>query len=93
MNFNGLRYQDPRTNTYLGSPSFALLPNGDMLASHDYFGPGCPGDPVGKGNLSSLYRLADDGATWHNISHIMSCEPRTAVLTTTTIPIASPSIA
>jgi len=70
MNFNGLRYQDPRTNTYLGSPSLVLLPNGDMLASHDYFGPGCPGDPVGKGNLSSLYRSADDGATWHNISHI-----------------------
>ncbi len=70
MKFNELRYQDPRTNTYLGSPSLVLLPGGDMLASHDYFGPGCPGDPVGKGNLSSLYRSADNGETWSNISHI-----------------------
>ena len=42
MKFNELRYQDPRTRTFLGSPSLVLVPGGDMLASHDYFGPGCP---------------------------------------------------
>ena len=70
MKFNELRYQDPRTHTFLGSPSLLLLPDGDLLASHDYFGPGCPGDPVGEGNLSSLYRSGDNGETWENISHI-----------------------
>ena len=70
MRFNELRYQDPRTQTFLGSPSLVFLPDGDMLASHDYFGPGCPGDPVGSGNLSSLYSSADNGETWYNISHI-----------------------
>jgi hypothetical protein len=70
MKFNELRYQDPRTNTYVGSPSLVILPDGDMLAAHDYFGPGCPGDPPGTGNLTSLYRSADGGETWDNISHI-----------------------
>ena len=42
MQFTELRYQDPATKTYLGSPSIVRLANGDLLATHDYFGPGCP---------------------------------------------------
>ena len=38
MKLNQLLYQDPKTKTYPGSPSVARLPDGDLLASHDYFG-------------------------------------------------------
>ena len=37
-----LRFQDAATQTYFGSPSIVRLPDGALLASHDYFGPGCP---------------------------------------------------
>ena len=41
MKLTTLRHQDPATQTYLGSPSLLRLPCGDLLATHDYFGPGC----------------------------------------------------
>ncbi len=64
MQFNQLRFQDARTKTYPGSPSIVLLPGGELLASHDYFGPGCPANQPGTGCLSSLYRSEDDGQSW-----------------------------
>ena len=70
MEFNELRYQDAKTQTYPGSPSLVRLPSGDLLASHDYFGPGCPGHRPGEGNLSSIYRSGDDGVTWESITHV-----------------------
>lgn len=70
MKFNQLRYQDARTKTYPGSPSIVRLPNGDLLGSHDYFGPGCPGNHEGVGHLSSIYRSGDDGETWENVTHV-----------------------
>ncbi len=70
MNFTELRYQDPRTKTYLGSPSLARLPNGDLIATHDYFGPGCPRNHEGEEHLLSVYLSHDDGASWHNITHV-----------------------
>jgi hypothetical protein len=39
VHFNELRVQDPATKTYLGSPSIVRLPNGDLVGTHDYFGP------------------------------------------------------
>ena len=65
-----LRYQDPRTETSLGSPSLVRLPDGALLASHDYFGPGCPKNMEGQGHLTSVYRSEDDGLTWRNITHV-----------------------
>ncbi|MBN2295271.1 MAG: hypothetical protein JXM70_22765 [Pirellulales bacterium] len=41
---------------YLGSPSIAILPNGDYLASHRGYGD------------SHIYRSTDRGVTWTNIS-------------------------
>lgn len=42
---------------FLGSPAMAILPNGDYLASHDYFG--------GKsGAVTYVYRSKDKGETW-----------------------------
>ncbi len=70
MIFNEIKYQDPATKTYLGSPSIIRLDNGDLLATHDYFGTGCPLNHEGEEHLTSVYRSSDDGKTWTNVTHI-----------------------
>jgi len=70
MEFTELRYQDPATRTYLGSPSIVRLANGDLLGTHDYFGPGCPLNHEGEEHLTSVYRSTDRGKTWMNVTHI-----------------------
>ena len=65
-----VKYQDPRTETYLGSPSILRLPDGTLLATHDYFGRRAPLDHDGRIHLSSVYRSGDDGRTWTYITHI-----------------------
>ncbi|MGC9348485.1 MAG: sialidase family protein [Anaerolineae bacterium] len=77
MEFNELRYQDPATQTYLGSPSLVKLPDGALLGIHDYFGSRAPrrtcgGDAGDSGayHLTSVYRSDDDGATWRNLTHV-----------------------
>ena len=65
-----VKYQDPRTKTFLGTPSILRLSDGALLATHDYFGPGCPRDQEGKEHLTSVYRSEDDGHTWHNVRHL-----------------------
>ncbi|MBV7336644.1 glycoside hydrolase [Chloroflexi bacterium TSY] len=70
MQLNQIKYQDAATKTYLGSPSFVRLPNGDLLATHDYFGPGCPRNHEHEEHLTSVYRSSDEGATWTNVTHI-----------------------
>lgn len=52
---------------YIGSPALAALPNGDLVAAHDFFGP--------KSNehvlaTSRVYRSADRGATWRQVSEV-----------------------
>ena len=70
MKFCELRHQDPRTETYLGSPSIVRAPSGVLLATHDYFGPGCPKNHENAEHLTSVYRSEDDGASWLNVTHI-----------------------
>ena len=65
-----LRWQDPRTRTYLGSPSLVRLAGGDLLATHDYFGAGCPRNHENEEHLTSVYRSEDDGRSWRNVTHI-----------------------
>jgi hypothetical protein len=65
-----LRFQDPRTKTFLGSPSLVRLDDGTIVASHDYFGPDSPLDHHGRQFLTSIYRSEDDGLTWKSITHI-----------------------
>ena len=65
-----LRYQDPRTQAYLGSPSIVRLPGGALVASHDYFGRGAPRNMEGEIHLTSVYRSDDDGRTWRNVTQI-----------------------
>jgi len=70
MKFNEIKYQDAATKTYLGSPSIIRLDNADLLATHDYFGKGCPKNHEGEEHLTSVYRSSDDGKTWINVTHI-----------------------
>jgi hypothetical protein len=52
---------------YIGSPSLTVLPNGDYLVSHDFFGPKsneheCPAVVV--------FRSTDRGATWREVARL-----------------------
>ena len=74
MTWHEVKYQPELTNTYLGSPSILRLPDGALLASHDYFGlRGCPKNHEAEESLTSIYRSEDDGITWDNVTHIMNC--------------------
>lgn len=70
MVFTELRYQDPATRTYLGSPSIVRLDSADLLATHDYFGPSCPRNHEDEEHLTSAYRSADGGRTWSSVTHV-----------------------
>ncbi|GEM_PF-373626 len=65
-----VKYQDPATGIYLGSPSLIRLDNGDILASHDYFGPNRPRDLTGRSNQSSVYKSSDNGQSWTHLTDI-----------------------
>ena len=65
-----VKFQHAATRAYLGSPSLLRMPDGYLLATHDYFGVGCPKNHEGEAHLSSVYRSRDDGRTWENLTHI-----------------------
>jgi hypothetical protein len=58
------RSPDPH-HKFIGSPAIAVLPNGDYVASHDWFGPGT------KYNRTSVFRSSDRGKTWWHVSDIV----------------------
>ena len=70
MKFNQIKFQHPKTKTYLGSPSIIRLIDGTMLSTHDCFGSGCPKNHENEEHLTSVYRSTDDGVTWSNLTHI-----------------------
>ena len=49
------------SKVYIGSPSLCILPNGDYLASHDFFGPGSTEHEEAVGRL---YRSRNRGKSW-----------------------------
>ncbi len=51
------------TGIYLGSPSLAVLPNGDYLASHDEYGPKATGH-------AHIFRSSDRGQTWEKVASV-----------------------
>ncbi len=67
-----VKYQPERTRTYLGSPSLVRLADGVLLATHDYFGVGCPRNHEGEEALTSVYRSEDNGISWMNTTHLMN---------------------
>ncbi len=52
---------------YIGSPSLAVLPGGDYVASHDEFG---PKSRERKLAVSHVFRSGDRGRTWKRISTV-----------------------
>jgi hypothetical protein len=52
---------------YIGSPSLAVLPDGDYVASHDFFG---PKSDEHRSARSRVYRSSDRGAHWRQVSEI-----------------------
>lgn len=73
MNSIEVKYQPERSMTFLGSPSIVRLSDGALLATHDYFGPGCPRNHEAEESLTSVYRSEDNGECWQNITHVMNC--------------------
>ncbi len=53
------------TRQYIGSPSIAVLPNGDYVASHDLFGPGSTRD------RTHILASSDRGRTWTRRAEIV----------------------
>jgi hypothetical protein len=53
-----INHSPARTRQYIGSPSLAVLPGGDHVVSHDYFGPGSTRD------RTLVFGSTDQGQTW-----------------------------
>lgn len=71
MEMTEIKFMPKESKIYLGSPALLKLPDGALLVTHDYFGPGIlsPEQPA----LTSVYRSEDGGETWSNISQIIGC--------------------
>lgn len=52
---------------YIGSPSVAVLDNGDYLVTHDLFG---PGSTEHRSAVTRVYRSSDRGATWSRLGDV-----------------------
>lgn len=62
-----VHYIPASAETYIGSPSLCILPNGDYVASHDHFG---PGSTEHQQALTLVYRSTDRGKTWEKTAAI-----------------------
>lgn len=60
-------YMPASTEIYLGSPSICILPNGDYLASHEFFG---PASTEYDDALTVVLKSTDKGQAWDKISEI-----------------------
>ena len=58
------RSPDPE-RVYIGCPSIAVLPSGEYVASHSWFGPGT------TNNTSVVFASADQGKTWRKRAEIV----------------------
>ncbi len=62
-----IAHQPKTSRCYIGSPSLAVLPNGDYVASHEHFGPGAR--KLGS-KRTVISRSADKGKTWEPIARV-----------------------
>src|SRR4051794_16885007 len=58
-------YSPASSGIYIGSPSLAILPNGDYVASHDEFG---PKSSEHTSAVTQVFTSHDRGLTWRRIS-------------------------
>jgi len=74
-----INHSPKSSGLYIGSPSIAVLNNGDYFASHDFFGPKSGEHQKAR---SLVFRSADRGQSWEKVSEIQSllvqlvCAPR-----------------
>lgn len=60
-------YSPAVSKQYIGSPSIAIMDNGDYIASHDVFG---PNSSEWVQAISKIYCSKDKGKSWRKISEI-----------------------
>ena len=60
-------YSPASSGKYIGSPSIAILPNGDYVASHDLFGPRADAD---RNAITRVFGSSDRGKTWKHLSDL-----------------------
>lgn len=58
-------FSPAESGRFIGSPSLAVLPNGDYVASHDVFGPGSTEKQAGE---TRIFRSVDRGETWEHLT-------------------------
>src|SRR6476646_1794832 len=60
-------HEPAKTGRYIGSPSIVILPDGDYVASHDFFGPKS-GQSVSA--TTRVFRSGDRGVTWKQTAEL-----------------------
>lgn len=70
-----IQYSPAAANIYLGSPAITILPNGDYLASHDFFG---SGSTEGSAGQCFVYRSSDRGTNWTAVGEVRKLVPGAA---------------
>ena len=60
-------YLPASSKTFIGSPSIAILPNGDYVASHDFFG---PASTENEKAMTAVFHSSDKGRSWNKIAEI-----------------------
>lgn len=60
-----IQHVSAKEKLYIGSPSICILPNGNYLASHEYFGP----DRKGK-SRARIFSSSSKGKSWKKIAEI-----------------------
>jgi hypothetical protein len=60
-----INHSPARSGCYIGSPSLAILPNGDYVASHDFFGPQAEHTTAAT---TLVFGSQDGGDTWQQAS-------------------------
>lgn len=62
-----IHHSPPSSGLFVGSPSIVRLPDGALLASHDFFGPRSREYQVAR---SRVHRSTDGGATWSQAAEL-----------------------
>ncbi len=62
-----IAYSPASTVIYLGSPAITILPNGNYLSSHDYFGGGSSQNTLGQ---TFLYASTNRGTNWSRLGQM-----------------------
>jgi len=57
-------YSPPSSEKYIGSPSIVILPDGNYIAAHDFFGKGS------TNNSTHIFRSSDKGKTWNKLADL-----------------------